>query len=99
MEKKHELHIRDACDSDNNAVREVTIAAYQEYADVVPTPLWMKYRQYLLTTLDEEAAEHIIAERDGTIIGSVLLYPSTVNAYTGFSTSIGWPEVRLLAVV
>ena len=26
------------------------------------------------------------------------MYPPTANAYAGLSTSVGWPEVRLLAV-
>jgi len=100
MEKICDLHIRDARESDRDAIREVTLAAYEEYAAVVPTPLWIEYRQHLLATIDEEGPiERIVAERNGTMVGNVLLYPPTANAYAGLSTSIGWPEVRLLAVV
>jgi len=99
MEKRCNLHIRNARDSDRDAIRAVTLAAYEEYATVVPTPLWIEYQRHLLATLDEEGPiERIVAERDGTIVGNVLLYPPTTNAYAGLSTSVGWPEVRLLAV-
>jgi len=42
--------------------------------------------------------ERIVAERNGTIIGSVLLYPPLAKAYAEAIASAGWPEVRLLAV-
>jgi len=57
------------------------------------------YRQALLATLNEQGPEaRIVAERDGEIIGSVLLYPATANVYETETANGGWPEVRLLAV-
>ena len=97
---KH-LTIRDMYDSERGAVRTITLAAYEEYAVVMPPPLWAGYRQMILTTLDEKGSvEHIIAELDGAIVGSVLLYPPNGNTYPGMvDNSIDWPEVRLLAVM
>ncbi len=39
-----------------------------------------------------------MAERDGVIAGSVLLYPAAANVYDIATANAGWPEVRLLAV-
>ena len=99
MEKRKSFHIRDARDDEREAMRDVTLDAYEEYAAVMPKPFWDGYRRHLLVTLDEEGpVERIVAEREGTIIGSVLLYPPMANAYSGVSVGVGWPEVRLLAV-
>jgi ribosomal protein S18 acetylase RimI-like enzyme len=95
---KQSFHIRDARDDEREAIRDVTLAAYEEYAAVMPKPFWEGYRQQLLVTLDkEEPVERIVAERKGMVIGSVLLYPPLANAYPGTRASAGW-EVRLLAV-
>jgi ribosomal protein S18 acetylase RimI-like enzyme len=96
---KKNLHIRYARDDEREAIRDVTLAAYEEYATVMPEPFWEAYRRQLLVTLDEEGpAERIVAEHDGMIVGSILLYPPLARAYTRVGVSIGWPEVRLLAV-
>ncbi len=99
MKKRTGLHIRDARDDEREAIRDVTLAAYEEYAAVMPQPFWEEYRRQLLVTLDKEGpVERIVAERGGTVVGSVLLYPPLANAYTGIGVGVGWPEVRLLAV-
>ena len=99
MKKRKSLHIRDARDDEREVIRDVTLAAYEEYTAVMPEPFWEEYRRQLLVTLDEEGpVERIVAEREGTVVGSVLLYPPLANAYTRVLVSVGWPEVRLLAV-
>jgi GNAT superfamily N-acetyltransferase len=100
IENPKHLTTRDMYDSEQDAIRAVTLAAYEEYAAVMPPPIWAGYRQMILTTLDEKGAvERIIAELDGAIVGSVLLYPPNGNTYPGMVDSIDWPEVRLLAVM
>ncbi|MDQ2717060.1 MAG: GNAT family N-acetyltransferase [Chloroflexota bacterium] len=99
MNKRIHLSIRDAREDERPTIQAVTLAAYEEYAAVLPRPLWEGYRQQLLLTLDEEEpVERIVAESEGSIVGSVLLYPSQAQAYSGVEVGIGWPEVRLLAV-
>lgn len=100
MEKS--LHIRDAHDDEGAAIQVVTLAAYAEYVTIMPGPLWEGYQRQLLATLDEEGpVERIVAEYDGAIVGSVLLYPPLANAYTSTRKQINtnWPEVRLLSVI
>lgn len=104
MKKKADLYIRDAQDSERSAIQDVTLAAYEEYATTTSAPFWEAYRRQLLATLDAEGpVERIIAEQNGMIVGSVLLYPPTANAYTTVPTTdtthVNWPEVRLLAVL
>ncbi len=97
------IHIRDArpTDTDREAVRELTLRAYEEYAALMLPSHWAGYRENIIATLESaEPAGRIVAERDGVIVGSVLLYPAGRVLYSPdgdvFTTS--WPEVRLLAV-
>ena len=94
------LLIRAAHPPDRDAIREVTLAAYHEYAARMPAH-WDAYRQNILTTLaDVRPAEQFVAECDGAIVGTVLLYPPgrLGRAQGEAGMDVPWPEVRLLAV-
>jgi len=95
-----ELVIRDARPADQEAIREITLAAYQEYADRM-SEFWTRYRQNILTTLaDATPAEQLVAERDGVVVGTVLLFPARGDAdRVTAAWHAHWPEVRLLAVL
>ena len=96
----NELRIRDARPGDEEAIREVTLAAYQEYAAQLPSH-WEAYRENILSTLADVApAGQMVAERDGRIVGAVLLYPTGAFMPTpdGAPVRMPSPEVRLLAV-
>lgn len=98
--KDERLHIRDAKESDREAIREVTLAAFQEYAAQMPVH-WEGYRQGILATLaNVEPAEQIVAEREGVIVGAILLYPagSVYSPPNNPPMTRAWPEMRLLAV-
>ncbi len=94
------VHILDARDGDRDAIRDVTMSAYQEYAALMSAH-WEGYHQSILATLDEvRPAEQIVAEMDGAIAGTVLLYPggTVFTAPDGRQVTLAWPELRLLAV-
>jgi predicted N-acetyltransferase YhbS len=94
---RHALHIRDARPDEHDAIRALTLAACEQYASRMPH--WELYRRDLLATLDQAGPEtRIVAEQDGVLVGSVLLYPASANVYTTETANAGWPEVRLLAV-
>ncbi|NKE71654.1 GNAT family N-acetyltransferase [Candidatus Manganitrophus noduliformans] len=98
--KDERLHIRDAKESDREAIREVTLAAFQEYAAQMPVH-WEGYRQGISATLaNVEPAEQIVAEREGMIVGAILLYPagSVYSPPNNPPMTRAWPEMRLLAV-
>jgi hypothetical protein len=65
----NDLLIRDARQNDQEAIREVTLAAYQKHATQMPID-WEGYRQNILATLAAVAAvktaEHIVAEQKGS---------------------------------
>ena len=91
--------IRDARPSDRQAIRDVTLAAYQEYAAHMPG-FWDGYRRNIIATLDDVgSAEQLVAEQDDGIVGTVLLYPPRrMQVSRTDSIEMPWPEVRLLAV-
>jgi predicted N-acetyltransferase YhbS len=94
------LQIREASPRDRDAIEAVTLSAYQEYAALMPAH-WEGYRQNILATLaDVQPAAQIVADQDGDIVGTVLLYPAdTVIANPRrVPVTLIWPEVRLLAV-
>lgn len=92
-----ELRIRDARPDEYDAIHDLTVASYAQYATIMPH--WDMYSQVLSRTLGQaQAAERIVAERDGKLLGSVLLFPATADVYTETNATTGVPEVRLLAV-
>ena len=99
-QKSTNISIRDALEGDRESAREVTLAAYEEYAKIIPPIFWEGYRKNIVESLDKKgSAQQIVAEYSGEIVGSVLLYPPAASAYgaaSGGSTAI--PEMRLLAV-
>jgi GNAT superfamily N-acetyltransferase len=95
-----ELYVRDARTDDSDAVRDVTLAAYREYA-VMMQAHWEDYRQSILVTLAHvHPAEQIVAEEGDMLVGTVLLFPAGTALTTpdGTSVTLSWPEIRLLAV-
>lgn len=93
--------IRDARPEDRAAIEAVTLAAYEQYATVLPPPLWEAYRENIRETLAKGPAAQILAETAGTVVGSVLLYPAgTMMAEPGGGKAarLAEPELRLLAV-
>lgn len=91
--------VRDARPADGDAVRALTATAYAEYAEVMEPAAWAGLASAVARALAAPApAQQIVAERDGVLLGSVLLYPPAVEAYGGLAGSVPWPEVRLLAV-
>lgn len=94
------VHVRGARAGDRGAIEAVTLAAYQEFAPQMPQH-WELYRQNIVGTLAKTEPENqLVAEREGRIIGTVLLYPAgtTLTSPRGDVITLVLPEVRLLAV-
>jgi GNAT superfamily N-acetyltransferase len=95
------MTVRDAAAGEADAIREVTLAAYEQYAAQLPRPFWEAYRDNIVATLaDPGSAAQIVAERAGALVGTVLLYPGDAAIYAAVQgpPPSRWPEVRLLAV-
>lgn len=97
---ENQLRIRDAKEDERNIIRDIVMAAYAEFQAMVPPRFWARYKQHIIESLDGEGNyERIVAEQNGSIIGSVLLYPPEANAYASTAMSTSYPEVRFLAVL
>lgn len=94
-----DLTIRDARADEHDDIRELTVAAYTEYAAAMGDH-WDDYRAGLLNRLGGSVADRIVAQRDGALIGSVLLYPagSSAPAPDGSTLHFNEPEIGLLSV-
>jgi GNAT superfamily N-acetyltransferase len=93
------LRIRDARSDDRGAIEAVTLAAYKQYAALMPAH-WEGYRRNILATLAAAQPDtQIVAEEEGRVVGTVLLYPAgcVMARPGGGSNTLAWPEVRLLA--
>jgi predicted N-acetyltransferase YhbS len=95
----NQFHIRDARPEERAAIRELTQAAYAEFAAIMAPSAWAGLWQAVDAGLDAEGdVERIVAERDGALIGSVMLYSPAASAYGDAVAAASWPELRLLAV-
>jgi GNAT superfamily N-acetyltransferase len=95
------LTVRDAAPDEAGAIRDITLAAYEQYAAALPPPFWEAYRDNIVRTLARPgAATQIVAERSGALVGAVLLYPADAAIFAAGEgpPPMRWPEVRLLAV-
>ncbi|HYR10478.1 MAG TPA: GNAT family N-acetyltransferase [Longimicrobium sp.] len=92
------LVIRDARPEDRDAIRALTLQAYEQYATIMEPDAWAGLAGAIDAGLDAEGADRIVAERDGRLLGSVALFPPAANAYPDETGPASWPVLRLLAV-
>jgi GNAT superfamily N-acetyltransferase len=93
------LAIRDAVPGEIEAVLALTLDAYAQYVPLMPAILWEGYRANIIETISTpDPVERIVAERAGTLVGSVLLLPPQAAAYADHADAPALPEIRLLAV-
>ena len=91
--------IRDALDEERAIIRELTLRAYGEYAEIMEPASWSGLSQALRDALASDApAERIVADDDGQIVGSAMLYAPESDAYGALVSASGAPEIRLVAV-
>lgn len=94
-----EIIIRDALDSDREAIATVLLDAYSQYSDFLPEAFWLEYKQSILDSVHGDApSARIIAAADKQVVGSVLLFTSSETAYGRPELGIHSPVLRLLAV-
>jgi len=91
------LLVRDAVPADYPAIRDMVIAAYRQYADLLTLDI---FSPYLADVLDlEKHARHgrlFVVETDGWVCGFGAFYPdATVQ---GLRWPAGWASGRALAV-
>jgi len=95
-----DLVIRDAAPNELPAIRELTRAAYSEYANLMTTTAWAGLAHAVDTALATmQPVERIVALRGGALVGGVMLYAPSADAYEGAIAQAGCPEIRMLAVL
>lgn len=93
------LLIRDAREDEREELRAVALSAYEEYALALPEDRWTAYRDSIAASVDGDGpAARLVAELDGAVVGSALLFLSSAEAYGRPELGIEGPIVRLLAV-
>jgi ribosomal protein S18 acetylase RimI-like enzyme len=91
--------IRDARPEELETIRAMTVRSFEQYGSMMSSGTWAGLRGAIDIALDStEPAHRLVAERDGAIFGSVLLFAPSTDAYAGVAKRVSWPEVRMLAV-
>lgn len=93
------MRIRDAREKERPFIRTQRVKAYQAHAELINEEHWQALKQAISSEADnEEEVELIVAESEGQIIGSVVLFPPHTDAYEGYVDAMDYPEIRMLAV-
>jgi len=91
--------IRDAVVKELPLIREQRIQAYEIHAKSIPEGHWRALKKAISSDADSSPdIEKIVADLNGTIVGSVVLYPAKIDAYEGNMEKLDYPEIRMLAV-
>ncbi|MGM0834778.1 MAG: GNAT family N-acetyltransferase [Bacillota bacterium] len=91
--------LRDAMPNEIPSIRQQRVEAYQGYAPLLPEEHWEALKKSILSEPGlQKGVEIIVAESDGKILGSVVLFPPKIKAYEGFGDVLEHSEIRMLAV-
>jgi GNAT superfamily N-acetyltransferase len=91
--------VRDAHPNEREAVAVLTRLAYAEYETIMAPDAWRGLSGAIDAALaSNERIERIVAEYDGALVGSVMLFPPSAKVYDFSDERATWPELRLLAV-
>jgi len=91
--------VRDARADERDAIAELTLRVYGEYATIMAPAAWAGLEQAVRAALaTTQSADRVVAERGGRLAGSVMLFPPTSDAYGGLAAPSTFPELRLLVV-
>jgi predicted N-acetyltransferase YhbS len=91
--------VRDIRPDEVSAAGALTLAAYEQYSTLMEPSAWAALYKALESALATSGPlAHLVAVRNGTLIGSVLLFPATNDGIANAGGRMIWPELRLLAV-
>lgn len=93
------MKIRDATQDELPFIREQRLNAYREHAQSISSDHWNGLERAISSNADTlPGVELIVAELEGSIAGSVVLFPAKSDAYEGNVEELDYPEIRMLAV-
>lgn len=80
-------------------VRSLRLKSYKEYEQFVSEEHWEVLRNTLVSDNDIKTnAKIYVAELEGKIVGSVVLFPPSIQAYDWTEAIQEFPEIRMLSV-
>ncbi|MBT2636869.1 GNAT family N-acetyltransferase [Bacillus sp. ISL-39] len=80
-------------------VRNLRLESYQQYEQLVSREHWAVLKNTLLSDNDiKNNAEIYTAELDCQIVGSIVLFPPSIQAYEWNENIQNYPEIRMLSV-
>ena len=93
------MKIRVIKDGEIEAVRNLRLESYQEYKQFVSKEHSEVLKNTLISDNDLKSnAKIYTAELDGQIVGSVVLFPPSIQAYDWNKNVQEYPEIRMLSV-
>jgi GNAT superfamily N-acetyltransferase len=96
-ERTSAIETREAYASEREAVIDLTLAAYAQYATTMPPGTWQVYADSIRTTLSDPFSGALIVAAEGaTLVGSALLVPPQLDPPPG-RVAQPYPEIRLVA--
>lgn len=91
--------IREAKSNEFYLLKEQRLASYLPYQEELSEKHWGLLKANLTSDPEQQpGVEVFVAEIDGEIAGSVVLYPAESKAYEWKEEKVAYPEIRLLAV-
>lgn len=92
--------IRDVIESELEHIKNLRLDAYNEHEQKIPKDHWHVLKQQILAEDDSQSdVDKIVAEVDGEIAGTVVLFPPRTELYRGLlDDELDYPEIRKLAV-
>lgn len=99
LKEMDELKIREMQYEEIGTVRNLRLESYQEYEQFVSKEHWEVLKNTLISDNDlKNNAKIYTAELDGQIVGSIVLFPPSIQAYDWNETIQDYPEIRMLSV-
>jgi GNAT superfamily N-acetyltransferase len=93
------LEVSEVGPADEAAAKALIRAAYAEYEGIMDPAAWRGLRGAVERALTVgRPATWLKAEREGRLLGTVMLFPARVRPYGEEADTVPWPEVRLLSV-
>jgi ribosomal protein S18 acetylase RimI-like enzyme len=99
VESELAVVVRLARPDEHDAIHDLTLSAYGQFAATMEPSAWDGLRDAIEAALSiDRGAQQIVAEQGGVLVGSVMLFPPSADAYGDLGPRVGWPEIRALAV-
>jgi predicted N-acetyltransferase YhbS len=93
------MEIREMKYGEIETVRNLRLECYQEYEQFVSKEHWEVLKNTLISDNDiKNNARIYIVELDCQIVGSVVLFPPSIQAYEWNNNIQDYPEIRMLSV-